>query len=201
MADNGPSWWQMRVVPDLHLPQRSSVTDSTFFMIFESFDRNATKHAILRVAITNGNLSSEGTYSHDEIFCASKFSRSSTEYAAKMRAAIDDTENNAVTVEIDPGTSHNCILRIDLGSAGSHVTLELKENIDEATFVNRLMTYLTHVEAKRRMEKERLESRQRKRDTLQSFVEQAVSKKLDENRKLETGLRVLMTEKRNHWKK
>lgn len=199
MPGDGPSWWQMRTVPAPNLDPGSSNADSTYFLIFESFEKNAHKHAILRAAVTNGVLSLEGAYSHDEIFSTSKFARSPTEFAEKMRAVIDDVENNAVTVETDACGPHRYALRINLGSDRMDVTLHLKDKIDEKTFLDRLMTYLSHVECKRRMEEECLERRQRKRDTLKALVDDAVNRKLDENRKLETGLRTLMTEKRNHW--
>lgn len=174
--------------------------ESTYYLLFETFERNARKHELLRVAMSNGNCALEGTYSHDEIVFGNGFTSGAGDVSCEMRAVICGGEQGTVLVRADSNSPQGYAVVIRLRSTTSEIRLELKTAIGGEVFVDRIMSYMKHVETQLHSDQERLQSREKKRDMLQKRVEQAISKKQEEDLKLETGMRILMKEKRNYWK-
>lgn len=199
MSDKGPSWWKTRTISS-PIPSAPGA-NANVYLIFESFDKNARQHEILRVSATDGNLFWEGMFSHDEIFSDGHLSRSPTEYSARMRTAIDDVVNTKVNVlsHVAMPQEITVVVDLDQGPGAPQVKLTLKEYIDRNTFLERLMTYIKHVEVKRRLENERLDRRKIRRAQLQSLVDEDVRKKRDDDLQIGNGLKILMAEKKKYW--
>lgn len=202
MSNAGVSWWQSTVVSGPSTSPEQGVGDaSKHYVLFETFERNARKHEVLRVSWSDGNKALEGTYGHDEVFFGNGFARGGAEdMSREMRSVIEVGKDGTVTVKANSDAVHGYEIVIQLYSTTSDIKLELKVDIATERFVDRMMSYMKHVETQLHSDLDRMQSRLMKHGMLQKRVDEAVRKKQEEDLKIEVGVRLLMNEKRSHWK-
>lgn len=193
MMDSEPSWWRTRTV------LKSSNLNVRYFLLFEFFQRNAQRYAILRASLSDGRRAWEGTFSHDEIFPRKRLQLGSDEKSAKLRETIDEDDGGLEVRQMSADAEEVVVLvHMDQG-ASDIIRLELPVKIESKAFVDRIMTYLAHVEFRLKS----AESSKRKDclriEEAQSQVEAVANQREVENRRVEKGLKHLMEEKRKHW--
>lgn len=195
MSAEGASWWRTLVVSQ---PASDRGSERKHYMLFETFEQNARKHEVLRVSWSDGGMALEGTYGHDEIFFGNGSTRMA-EVSSEMRSVIDEGREGSVAVRSDVSAAHGYTIIIQLRSTTQQVKLEPKAEIAAETFVDRIVSYMRHIEAQLHFDLDRRQSRQKKHGILQERVSEAVGKKQEEDRRLEIGLRFLMKEKLDYW--
>lgn len=188
------------------LPASRSTTENkdldqtSHYLLFETFAQNARKAEILRVSWSNGEYALEGTFSHDEVFLGNRNCTSKEgDLAHDMRAVIDAGEQRGVHVSQVQGGGEPHAIAIRVQSDGSNLRLDVKNGISPAAFIDRIMTYLIHVEARLHSEHERVQTKLEKHRLLRKEVDDLSGKKMSEDRRTEAGMRLLMTEKWQYW--
>lgn len=199
MVDGGaPVWWQTRTIPGPKVDGGQITHGVRYYALFEFFSRNAQKYAFLRVSLSDGMNAWENTFSHEEAFARNSIFKRSDEVSAKLRTVLDDAVHDQLEVKSKDAEKPVVIICLDQNSSEA-VQLELKVKIDGKKFVDRVMSYLAHVEAQLKHEQEGLQEMRTKRQDLMAETESLAKLKQEEDNKIEVGMKFLMDEKRRHW--
>lgn len=203
MPDEGASWWKSLTLPVSNsVTGKDSCTQTKHYILLETFAQNARKAEILRISWSDGKKALEGTYSHDEVFLGSRRTTGKVrDLSNEMKAIVDNGEDGEIHVSTTDRFEDPHGLAIHICSDILKVRLEMKIEIDNEQFVDRVMAYLNHVEALLRSEQERLHARHERYNLLRKEVNDLMNKKVSEDHKAEVGIRVLMREKKQYWKK
>ncbi|CAN8077338.1 unnamed protein product [Agarophyton chilense] len=197
MSEEGPSWWCTRSC----FGSDVSGAPKTWFALFEFFPQRSQQHAFLRVSVCDGTVSQDALFNHDEIFSRYGYGFSSQDTykrAQCFRDVIDRSGEGDVSVL---GHGPSFVVEVSGAELDPTVRLTMKEDLNPNEFIDRVTKYMTYVDALVDSVHEHVALHTREKDELSKAVQKATEAKRNDDELLTQGVRILMKEKWDCWRR